>query len=120
MRKEESILSIDKCGTKRWQNKNGELHRIRGPAIEFNNGVKHWYQNGVLHRIDGPAVEMVGYKVWYYRGAKHRIDGPAVCDGELKQFYLRGVHFKTKEAFFDALTDEEKKIALFSEDFHNA
>jgi len=32
-------------------------HREDGPAIEWNNGTKHWYQNGELHRVDGPAVE---------------------------------------------------------------
>jgi hypothetical protein len=75
MHNEESILSIDEYGTKRWRNKMAKLHRIDGPAVEY---------------------------------------------GEAKRFYLRGKYFKTKEAFFDALTDEEKSIALFSEDFHNA
>ena len=76
MRKEESTLTINKNGDKFWRNKEGKLHRIDGPAVEYGNGAKHWYQNGVLHR--------------------------------------------TKEAFFEALTDEEKYIALFSEDFLNA
>ena len=48
---------IDKYGTKKWYNKEGEYHRTDGPAIELANGDKSWYQDGELHRIDGPAVE---------------------------------------------------------------
>ena len=46
----------------------GELHRIDGPAKEYEyaNGVKEWYQDGELHRIDGPAKE-------YATGAKSGI-----------------------------------------------
>jgi len=99
MRDEESILTIDnKYGNKQWRNKNRELHRIDGPAIETTNGTKYWYQNGRLHRIEGPAIE-------YKDGIIH--------------WYLAGKQFKNKEAFFNALTDEEKEIALYSEDFHN-
>ena len=46
-----------------------ELHRIDGPAIEWNSGSKLWYQNNKLHRINGPAIERVnGDKYWYYEG----------------------------------------------------
>jgi hypothetical protein len=120
MHNEESILSVDEYGTKQWRNKDGEFHRIGGPAYESHNGDKGWFTKGRFHRIDGPAVEIDGYKVWYHCGEKHRIDGPAVYEGEVRQFYLRGVHFKTKDAFFEALTPEEKEIALFSENFLNA
>ena len=144
MREEESILSIDEYGTKQWRNKdrvlhridgpaieytnrdkewhkNGKLHRIDGPAVEYGDGTKEWYKMGKLHRIDGPAVEYCnGNKAWWQNGKLHRIDGPAVYNGELKQFYLRGEYFKTKEAFFEALTPEEKEIALFSKAFLNA
>ena len=48
---------------------NEEYHRLDGPAIEFFNGDKEWYQNGLLHRIDGPAVECAnGEKYWHYKG----------------------------------------------------
>jgi hypothetical protein len=99
MRDEESVLRIDENGTKRWSNKNGELHRVGGPAVEYGGGAgKIWYQNGKRHRIEGPAFEyMDGSKLWY----------------------LAGKFFENKEDFFDALTDEEKAIALFSKDFHN-
>lgn len=61
--------TIDSCGTKIWYNSAGEFHRDNGPAIEYANGDKTWYQNGKLHRLDGPAIEFVnGYKSWSYRG----------------------------------------------------
>jgi hypothetical protein len=99
MHNEESILSIDEYGTKRWRNKDGVLHRIGGPAVHYSSGTKRWLQDGELHRIDGPAIEWANGR---------------------KAFYLGGKYFKTKEAFFEVLTDKEKKIALFSEAFLNA
>ena len=57
----------------------GELHRVHGPAIEYSDGRRDWYQNGQLHRPDGPAVEYHnGYRAWYINGQRHRLDGPAV------------------------------------------
>jgi len=42
------------------------LHRENGPAIEYADGHKEWYQNGKLHREDGPAVEWIdGYKEYW-------------------------------------------------------
>jgi len=32
------------------------LHRLDGPAIEYSNGTKEWFQCGKCHRTDGPAV----------------------------------------------------------------
>ena len=99
MREEESTLTINKYGDKFWRNKKGKLHCIDGPAVEYWNGDKVWYQNGKRHRIDGPAAEHSnGKKLWY----------------------IRNKYFKTKDAFFEALTPEEKEVALFSEAFHNA
>ena len=47
-----------------WQNSiewrrpsDNALHRIGAPAIEWNDGIKVWFQNGVMHREDGPAYE---------------------------------------------------------------
>jgi hypothetical protein len=94
----ESILVVDSNGTKLWKNKNNQLHRIDGPAAEYSNGHNAWYQNDLLHRIDGPAVEYNdGKKLWY----------------------KNGIRFENKDKFFEALTEEEKQIALFSEDFLN-
>jgi hypothetical protein len=86
-------------GNKFWKNRAGKWHRLDGPAIEYSNGTKYWFNNGLYHRIDGPAIE-------YATGTK--------------AYYLMGKIYPKKEAFFDALTDEEKLIALFSKDFHNA
>lgn len=81
------------------------LHRTNGPAIEYDNGNKQWYQNGVLHRTDGPAVERVdGNTQWYYQGDLHRIDGPAAeyadgtkiwaLDGDQMPEQLHAIHVK--------------------------
>lgn len=121
MRNEESILTIDKCENKRWTNRSGELHRTDGPALEFSNGTKEWYQNGKLHRTDGPAIEYInGTKYWYQNGKRHRIGGPAIqWNNGNKSWYIKDFSFSNKEKYFNALTDKEKAIALFSEDFHN-
>ncbi len=62
-----------------WENANGERHREDGPAVEWSDGHKEWYQNGKLHREDGPAIEFSdGRKEWYQNGKIHREGGPAV------------------------------------------
>jgi hypothetical protein len=94
----ESILVVDLNGTKLWKNKNNQFHRIDGPAVEYSDGDKVWYQNDKLHRIDGPAIE-------YNDGKKY--------------WYKNGIRFENKDNFFEALTEEEKEIALFSEYFLN-
>lgn len=88
-------------GTKTWKNAKGEFHRLDGPAIEFPDGTKHWYQNGQLHRLDGPAVEYPsGNKRWYRNNKWHREDGPAIedIDGR-KVFYLEDLHYTEKEYY---------------------
>jgi hypothetical protein len=67
---------IIKDGIKYWY-KDDKLHRLDGPAIEYENGCRDWYQNGLLHRIDGPAVENVNSTHWYQNGLLHRRAGPA-------------------------------------------
>jgi hypothetical protein len=62
---------IDKNGTKRWYNDQGELHRLDGPAWEWADGGKFWYKNGRSHREDGPADEYSnGKKRWYIEGKR--------------------------------------------------
>ena len=117
----ESTLKIDRYGNKKWINANGDLHRLDGPAIESVYGDKYWYKNGALHRLDGPAAEYFdGTKSWFQNGRLHRLDGPAreYLDGP-KEWWRYGIQFTNKEYFFDALTEEEKGLALFSEDFLN-
>jgi len=45
------------------------LHREEGPAIEFTQGHKSWYQNNLRHREDGPAImsQLNGNK-WFLNG----------------------------------------------------
>ena len=51
---------------------NKQLHRTDGPAVEFANGNKAWYQNDKLHRIDGPAIEYAnGKRAWYVDGKNY-------------------------------------------------
>jgi len=55
------------------------LHREDGPAVEYADGSKYWYNEGKLHREDGPSIEYAdGSKYWYNEGKLHREDGPAV------------------------------------------
>jgi len=54
-----------------WTNKNGEYHRIGGPAIIFPGGYQEWCLKGRLHRIGGPAVIFSdGYESWFLNGKK--------------------------------------------------
>ena len=93
-------------------------HREDGPAIEFADGTKKWYFNGRMHREGGPAYESDGYEEWWINGNLHREDGPArVISGLGVEWYLNGVCFDTKERWFEELTEEQKKKALYSEYF---
>jgi hypothetical protein len=54
-----------------WRNIEHQLHRLDGPALEYPNGDKYWYQYGNFHRQGGPALEYSGgYKEWWIRGHK--------------------------------------------------
>jgi len=78
------------------------LHGINGPAVEYSNGSKCWYQNGLCHRADGPAIEHdSGAKEWHQNGELHRTDGPAIEyeDGR-KEYWLNNKRYpniKTNE-----------------------
>jgi len=141
----ESILEIDGLGSKLWKDKLGDFHRSDGPAVEHISGTREWYIFGKRHRLGGPAIEYAdGSKVWYENGILHRLDGPAAIDvaygsmcwlknGKLhrvdgpafkdkhgrKEWHRNGVQYANKEDFFESLSEEEKKLALFSEDFIN-
>lgn len=43
-----------------------EWHREDGPAREWDDGDKEWYQHGKLHRTDGPAVTWESGEEDYY------------------------------------------------------
>lgn len=50
----------------------GNLHRMNGPAVEYEDGYKEWWKNGQLHRLDGPAIEDVsGHKEWWINGTQY-------------------------------------------------
>jgi hypothetical protein len=92
-------------GTKRWY-LNDKLHRTDGgPAVEYPDGTKRWYLNGKLHRTDGgPAIELSdGTKYWYLNGELHRSDGgPAIeyPDGR-KYWWLNGERHRTDGPAFE-------------------
>ena len=49
----------------------GKLHRTDGPAIEWADGYRAWYQNGKQHREDGPAVKYPdGYREYWVHGIR--------------------------------------------------
>jgi hypothetical protein len=56
-----------KFNSKEWY-KNNELHRINGPAIEYDNGNTTWYKNGKKHRLDGPALDWKHSRLWIVNG----------------------------------------------------
>ena len=66
-----STLKIDELGNKYWLTENGEYHREDGPAIEYTDGSKHYFQNNIRHRLDGPAREYSDWyecNLWYFNG----------------------------------------------------
>ena len=89
---DQPIPTTDSNGDTYWRLPNGKIHREDGPAIEYANGSKFWYQNGKRHRLDGPAEEYAdGTKFWYQNGKLHRLDGPAreYSDGT-KSWWING------------------------------
>ena len=96
---------VDILGNTRWYKdaKCKVLHRENGPAVEWSNGDKVWYQNGQLHRTDGPAIDRAsGHKEWWQNDLCHRTDGPAVVfeDGD-KRWCINGEEL-TKAEFLAA------------------
>ena len=62
-------IVVNEFGARCYYNSVGEPHRDEGPAVEYTNGTKYWYQNGLPHRIDGPAIEYKsGQKEWWLNG----------------------------------------------------
>jgi hypothetical protein len=109
-------VEVNTNGDKYWY-LNGKLHRVDGPAIEYDNGSKHWYLNNMRHREDGPAIEGAnGSKEWYLKGKRHREDGPAVeyTDGD-KYWFLDG-EYLTEAEFNEHMTPTiEMTMAQISE-----
>ena len=64
----------------KYHNDLGQRHRLDGPAVEYTNGSKFWYQNGKYHRLDGPAFE------WSDGRCKYYIHGREYTELEFKFF----------------------------------
>ena len=78
-------VKVSKNGTRRYYNNVGILHRDDGPAVEWSDGTKSWYQNGQCHRTDGPAIEYpTGHKRWF-------INGRMMTEDEFNQEVKRNV-----------------------------
>ena len=92
-------LGVDNQGTCTYRNSSGQRHRIWGPAVEYPDGTRMWYQNDQPHRTDGPAVECAdGYKEWWLNGQRHRTDGPAIERGNGRNsWWLNGKCLTEKE-----------------------
>lgn len=92
-------IETDRIGTTRYRNRDGQLHRIDGPAVIYPSGSVSWYRDGALHRTDGPAViYRDGDKLWYRNGLLHRTDGPAIefYDGS-NEWHLNGIELTEAE-----------------------
>src|ERR1022692_3853914 len=64
----------------------GDLHRVDGPAVEYQDGSEEWFLNGKHHREGGPAISyMDGTKVWRRHGELHRVGGPAMTYSDGKK-----------------------------------
>ena len=90
---------VDSDGTVSYYDAQGQFHRIHGPAVEYSDGERAWYQNGQRHRVDGPAIECTnGHRAWFQNGQRHRIDGPAIefSYGD-KSWYINGVRLTEAE-----------------------
>lgn len=87
---------VDDEGTIYWHKEGTrDLHRLDGPAIEYTNGDKYWYQSNKKHRLNGPAVDLVdGNKLWYQNDKLHRLDGPACeyADGT-KEWHIEHIEY---------------------------
>lgn len=84
-------------GSKEWF-ENDQLHRLDGPAREKADGLRSWYRRGKLHREDGPAIEFPnGDRYWYRDGFLHNENGPAIdCVNGYKVYYLYGNKINNK------------------------
>ena len=56
MRKPKTLSPRNMLRRRKWINPDGVLHRVDGPAIEWEAGAKEWYVDGERVRIEGVAV----------------------------------------------------------------
>jgi hypothetical protein len=56
-----------------WYNEKGQFHREDDlPAIEWEDGTKHWYIEGKYHRENGPAIIFHNIKLYFLNGIEMR------------------------------------------------
>lgn len=53
-------------GRKEWTDEHGRPHRVAGPAVIYDNGMKFWKLHGIFHREDGPAAEIPNGNPQFY------------------------------------------------------
>lgn len=71
----------------------GKRHNDYGPALIYEDGKQEWYINGELRNDHGPArIYANNTKEWYFNGELHREDGPAIIYGDCARFewYING------------------------------
>jgi hypothetical protein len=70
---EGTLVWFNNKGHKIWKDKRGRVHRLNGPAIEYEGGDSSWFRHGILHRDDGPAREWSnsGAEEWYKDGYEY-------------------------------------------------
>ena len=79
-------------GVRIWFNKDGQVHREDGPAMEHPSGQREWWIKGELHREDyGPTIENGNYQEWWQNGHLHREDGPATTyENGQREWWING------------------------------
>lgn len=65
-------IRINSRGTKFYYKKGTKtVHRINGPAIEWDDGSIEYVVNGETHRLDGPAIiDADGFIAWCINGVR--------------------------------------------------
>src|SRR6185436_13465140 len=65
-------------GVKQWL-VHGRRDRVRGPAMEWDNGDCEWFRHGLRDRVGGAAIERKnGHYEWFRHGQRDNPDGPAI------------------------------------------
>ena len=74
-------------------------NKFTGTCKTVDDGILHWYKEGQLHRIDGPAIIQKGWrKIWYQHNHIHRLDGAAVeWDDGHKTWYVHGTNYTEEQ-----------------------
>lgn len=131
-----------KCQVWRIGGPKGKIHRVDGPAIEWENGnvewwlndfldrengpavqfyhdestIEEWWRNGKLHRENGPAVSDEHGQLWFRKGRLHRAEGPAAIfnldDGFEYEWWWKGREFNFTEWARKSKLSDEKYIEL--------